>query len=173
MSLDTLLSAIDHFASIVTLLTFPLAVAGYLAMRNLNKLVGLPLLTCGLLAYGIDVCDRFGVISLSKDPKTFIFSDASKPIQVTGRTFDNQRVPLDGYEYSHCIFNNVTFLYNGVTPVRIDNAKLSGFNRLETDNKAIDNATYIYLFTKKIDITAELHFVGPSDAQRPAMGAPK
>jgi hypothetical protein len=38
--------------------------------------------------------------------KKYIFK--RKLVQVTGKTFENERVPLDGREHSYCKFNNVT-----------------------------------------------------------------
>jgi hypothetical protein len=41
-------------------------------------------------------------------------NDPDKPlIAVTKKLFHNERVPLDGYRYSDCKFENVTFVYNG------------------------------------------------------------
>jgi hypothetical protein len=34
-------------------------------------------------------------------------------ILVAGKRFTNERVPLDGYIYRDCIFENVTFVFNG------------------------------------------------------------
>lgn len=34
-------------------------------------------------------------------------------IEIRGRKFTNERVQLDGYRYTDCTFNNVTFIYDG------------------------------------------------------------
>ncbi|RUU44108.1 hypothetical protein EOD08_11205 [Mesorhizobium sp. M6A.T.Ca.TU.002.02.2.1] len=46
-----------------------------------------------------------------KDP----FSETIEIItqKVDGKTFVNEQVPLDGYHYENCTFQNTTFLYNG------------------------------------------------------------
>lgn len=36
-------------------------------------------------------------------------------VVVTGKTFMNEKVPIDGFEYRSCIFRNMTFVYNGTS----------------------------------------------------------
>ena len=48
------------------------------------------------------------------------------PVTVAGQKFRNERVLLDGHHYTHCDFQNVTFVYNGTTPVRLDHNNISG-----------------------------------------------
>jgi hypothetical protein len=41
-------------------------------------------------------------------------AEANKPLkQVRQKTFDHETVPLDGYEYIDCTFNDVTFEFEG------------------------------------------------------------
>ena len=40
--------------------------------------------------------------------------------EVYGKTFMNERVPLDGYAYRHCSFQNVTFVINGDGPSTLE-----------------------------------------------------
>ncbi|MGD0290027.1 MAG: hypothetical protein ABSC63_10290 [Candidatus Binataceae bacterium] len=47
-------------------------------------------------------------------------------------------VPLDGYYYVNCEFYDVTFEYEGTTPIRFDNNHIYGFD-LKTNNPAISN----------------------------------
>ncbi len=39
-----------------------------------------------------------------------------KKKQVIGKTFQNERIELDGYSYRNCEFIDVTFVYKGETP---------------------------------------------------------
>jgi len=49
------------------------------------------------------------------------------PKVVRGVRFANQRVLLDGYEYNGCVFENVTFEFNGTTPIRMVNNRIENF----------------------------------------------
>lgn len=65
--------AVDHLASIVTLIGFPLVLIGLadlyrerkLSMWKARKWVGIIFLLLGLAAWGADVADRFGILALS------------------------------------------------------------------------------------------------------------
>ncbi|HEY2247178.1 MAG TPA: hypothetical protein VGH70_07030 [Bradyrhizobium sp.] len=57
---------------------------------------------------------------------------------VTDKHFINQRVVLDGYRYSHCIFENVTLVYNG-GPTSLTHNGFKGFV-LTSDNHEIASA---------------------------------
>ena len=59
-----------------------------------------------------------------------------RPVVVTGKRFRNERVPLDGFSYTGCDFVNVTFVYNGTTPIQLSNNRISGF-WVGSDNVAI------------------------------------
>jgi len=47
-----------------------------------------------------------------------------QPKVVRGVRFTNQKVLLDGYEYDGCEFVNVTFEFNGTTPIRMKNNRI-------------------------------------------------
>jgi hypothetical protein len=38
---------------------------------------------------------------------------------VTSEKFRNEKIPLDGVEYTDCDFENVTFIFEGTTPIRM------------------------------------------------------
>ncbi|MDQ3026498.1 MAG: hypothetical protein M3R58_08345 [Pseudomonadota bacterium] len=44
---------------------------------------------------------------------------------------------LDGYEYQGCEFVNVTFEYNGTTPIRLNNNKIGEPFRLSSENPMV------------------------------------
>jgi hypothetical protein len=52
--------------------------------------------------------------------------------EVWNQTFINVGVPLDGYHYRESVFENVTFIYNGTAPVKLDNCRLRGRAKLES-----------------------------------------
>lgn len=58
-------------------------------------------------------------------------------VLVTNKRFINERVPLDGREYSHCDFNNVTFSYNGISPFRFHDNRISGRIQFSSENPAV------------------------------------
>lgn len=62
------------------------------------------------------------------------------PTSIIGKTYRNERVVLDGYSYSNCEFYNVTFVYNGTTPIQLSNNKVLGGMVLASDNQAVTGA---------------------------------
>jgi len=48
----------------------------------------------------------------------------------------NEKVPLDGYDYEYCHFVNVTFVYNGTTPIQFNHNRISGYG-FESENGAL------------------------------------
>jgi len=59
-------------------------------------------------------------------------------VQVWQKEFKNQTVPLDGLEYVECIFENVTFEYEGKGPTRFTNSKIIGQQtRIHTHNPVV------------------------------------
>jgi hypothetical protein len=62
--------------------------------------------------------------------------------EVEDKSFFSQEVPLDGYSYRHCEFNNVTLVYNG-SPFRITDSKI-GRIHLYSKDKAI-RQTFVLL----------------------------
>jgi hypothetical protein len=60
-------------------------------------------------------------------------------------------VKLDGYSYTNCNFYNITFVYNGTTPIQITGMNLYGTHRFRSDNRAVDGAIIeMYAFGKII-----------------------
>ena len=74
--------------------------------------------------------------------KTFI----AKKEQVHNKTFENQEVPLDGKAFTHCTFDNVTFVYKGQRTFYFDGAtnKVSGRNIIKGDNPRIEVLMNLY-----------------------------
>ena len=64
-----------------------------------------------------------------------------RPISVVGKTFRNEVVPLDGYNYSNCEFYNVTFKYNGTTAVQFTHNNIHGSFGFVSDNMAVTGTT--------------------------------
>jgi hypothetical protein len=62
---------------------------------------------------------------------------------IKGKTFDNERVVIDGKDYQDCVFRNVTFKYNGTTPIGFDHNQVEFGSYFETDNRAISNAVIL------------------------------
>ena len=61
--------------------------------------------------------------------------------QVWSQSFSNQTVMLDGYEYTNCSFDNVTFEYEGRAPSRLTTSRINlhpgGRVSLESKNAAV------------------------------------
>jgi hypothetical protein len=64
--------------------------------------------------------------------------DSYTPAVVSGKTFKNERVLLDGTLYQECSFWNVTFIYNGTTSVKFTRNKIYGTFILRSDSPAVD-----------------------------------
>jgi GT2 family glycosyltransferase len=60
-----------------------------------------------------------------------------RPKVVQGVRFANQKVVLDGYEYTGCEFVNVTFEFNGTTPIRMLNNRIGQPFRIATANPTV------------------------------------
>jgi hypothetical protein len=51
----------------------------------------------------------------------------SNLVEVRGRTFRNEKVLLDGYKYTDCVFENVTFVYGGTGATELSHSTMKGF----------------------------------------------
>jgi hypothetical protein len=70
-----------------------------------------------------------------------------QPVEVRHSTFRNQEVVLDGKRFSDCKFYNVTFKYNGTTPVHFVHNEIVGSVRICSDNPSVDMAaSFFYSF---------------------------
>ena len=75
------------------------------------------------------------------------FSADYRPVVKQGQRFVNQRVLLDGFYYYKCTFENVTFIYNGVTPLKFSGNTISGTMAFGSDNPSVQSAfTLFYVF---------------------------
>jgi hypothetical protein len=79
---------------------------------------------------GYDFIDRHKSFTFISEPGTI----------VVGKTFEREVVPLDGFNYEHCIFNQVTFLLNSTRPIQFSNNEIIEPITFKTDNLAIANA---------------------------------
>lgn len=93
-----------------------------------------------------------------KEAKFIKWPDPYKPISVIGKTFQNERVPLDGYSYSRCTFYNVSFVYNGTTTLQFTNCTVKGFT-VRSDNPAVEGA--MLLMAGFYGIKGDVRFVLP------------
>lgn len=65
------------------------------------------------------------------------WTEPYRPISVTGKKFINEKILLDGYAYDHCTFTNVTFVYNGTTPIMLSNCQQNGLTILSSENLSV------------------------------------
>jgi hypothetical protein len=66
------------------------------------------------------------------------FSDDMSNFKVvTHQKFKNETVPLDGIEYIDCDFENVTFVFQGTTPVYLKNNRLTGSIWVQSGNGSV------------------------------------
>jgi hypothetical protein len=121
-------------------------------MPKLPVWIGLLFITWGALGY--DFYDRH------HSP----FSSDLNLQRVHDRTFENEEVPLDGFDYEYCTFKHVTLKYNGTAPFSMGNNTFSGPPTVKTDNPAVQ-------FAWAIDIALGMmppgtYMLGGPDKQR-------
>lgn len=91
-----------------------------------------------LLASGtIFLLQRLGKFPSSLGSRFREWPEPYNPIVVAGKTFRNERVPLDGHSYRSCTFEHVTFVYNGTTAIQLSSCNIGKPFVLHTDNPAI------------------------------------
>ena len=72
--------------------------------------------------------------------KSSVFFDPYyKGKQPPKSVWQNEPVPLDGYDYENCKLTNVTITYNGDTPIRFSNCSINSFT-FSTNNPSIYSA---------------------------------
>ena len=64
--------------------------------------------------------------------------------QIVKKKFCQQSVPLDGYEFIDCIFEQVTFEYEGMAPSRMTNCNLVAPCNLHTNNPILGQVMDMY-----------------------------
>ena len=70
-------------------------------------------------------------------------SDPSRPLNlVSNKYFHNERVPLDGFRYSNCTFENVTFVYDG-GKTEFSNNTVRGYT-IASDSPVINAAMKVF-----------------------------
>jgi hypothetical protein len=60
-----------------------------------------------------------------------------RPEIIRDQEFENRVVDLDGVDYINCTFRNVTFKYNGTTPIQFEQNKIYGVVGIDSDNPAV------------------------------------
>jgi len=134
---------INLSGAIASILSFPLIVipvALFLVVQKARpemsiqawqKKVLISLFSLGICAYVVDVADRFGW--LEKLQQQLPLTD------VTDRTFNRERVLIDGHSYNHCVFLDVTFVVNGGRG-EIKNSRIVAPYSIASDNPKINTA---------------------------------
>jgi hypothetical protein len=91
------------------------------------------IVTCIAIAIG-----AYGVGLRSVKQSTFpTWPETYKPEVVNGKTFRNQEVFLDGKSYTNCTFENVTFVYDGTTPLMFNNNHMVEPLQFKTNNPSV------------------------------------
>jgi len=75
-----------------------------------------------------------GSASVNRNPSQFFDTQLTT---VRNRVFTNEEVPLDGYDYISCNFNNVTFVYQGQAPFGFSNNTVKGLHRFKSDSDVV------------------------------------
>lgn len=79
----------------------------------------------------------FGSLSESETSKLKKDWDSTPVVRVTGKQFINETIPLDGFHYDHCTFDNVNLEYNGDKTFGLTYNKFKGNIVIKTKNPAI------------------------------------
>jgi hypothetical protein len=86
----------------------------------------------GVACFAIGLRSHATATAFQKWPDPYV------PVQVLNQTFENKEVLLDGHSYTRCKFANVTFVYNGTTPIQFTNNQIQGTIRHRSDNQAVE-----------------------------------
>jgi hypothetical protein len=80
-----------------------------------------------------------------KEPTVVVeFQDVTPKILVRGKTFHNERIPLDGYSYVDCTFHDCMFEYKGTAAFQLLDSRIYGRKKISTgDNKALGGLMYL------------------------------
>jgi len=99
------------------------------------------------------------------------WSDLPEMVTVDGQSFVNEKVVLDNRGFTNCKFRNVTFVYHGTGPVKLENIDIWPSSGFETDN---DTVLGTFALLKGLGInpvdTPILH--GPGKTPLPGIEAP-
>ncbi len=97
---------------------------------------GFALLIAAVFVY---LASGMGAVPAAANPnsQTLAWPNPYRPELVVGKYFKSQEVPLDGKAYSNCTFENVTFSYEGTTPVNFNNNTVIGPPQYKTNNPAV------------------------------------
>jgi hypothetical protein len=99
-----------------------------------------PIVLFALGSFILAVRAVYPIVNRQEKTATDNFSKWPEPykaISIIGKTFRNEKVLLDGNAYSGCEFYNVTFVYNGTTPIQFANNKINGQIIIASDNLAV------------------------------------
>jgi hypothetical protein len=99
-----------------------------------------------------------------KAAKFATWPDPYSPTIVVGKSFKNEVVPLDGYFYVSCIFENVTFVYNGSTAVELTKNEFRSF-KLISENQAVSGAWALFAVFKDLPGFPGPGYFGASNGQ--------
>lgn len=75
---------------------------------------------------------------------SFTFNSNPNFEMVKGKKFYNERVVLDGKKYEDCTFENVTFVYNGTTPVHFSHNRVMGRVLFASDNPSVNMSMVVF-----------------------------
>jgi hypothetical protein len=122
---------------------------------RLQRLVvaGIVALILTWIFLGYDIYDRHRSQTLitTASGVTYIDKDAWDHYainQVWSKTFTSQIVPLDGFEYVDCTFDNVTLEYDGTAPARISTGHFTKGSQVRLQSKnAVVNQTMLIMST--------------------------
>lgn len=125
---------VNNAAGVATLITFPVGVIGTLSLlavwRNSVARAFIAIATLAMLIlFAADISLRAGWIT-------------PKVTEVHDCVLNNEKVPRDGYSYSHCVFNNVTFVINGIGPTELGYIDLHGY-AFTSDDPRIERAILV------------------------------
>jgi hypothetical protein len=109
--------------------------------------------TIGLVVFATTLVIYDHLIGSNQQAKTVPLGWATyQKQQIVSKSFNNEKIIVDGKSFISCSFKNVTFEYNATAPFDIINSSLDGQLLLDTTSPPI--ATFI-LFLK------EFNFINP------------
>jgi hypothetical protein len=92
------------------------------------------------------ISNQLGVLSFRTNIENSGFEKWPEPYNppiISGQRFSNQEVVLDNFLYVNCVFENVTFKYNGTTAVQMRDNRVVGRVNFSSDNIAVIGTAFM------------------------------
>jgi hypothetical protein len=103
---------------------------------------------------------------------SFRWDDSKKPLVIAGKRFLNDNVILDGFDYRDCVFEHVTFVFNGTTSISMTGNKIVGGFKIKTENPSVDATVMLLRGLGMLSDKLDMMTPGPGFRVNPPISLP-